>query len=231
MSPETLEAILNLRSLQLSPKQIARKLGLRPADVSAVIKQQASNLVAEQGPMLPPLHSCVINELAAAMLLKRREVSSLDLSLPEAGKTQVFILRSDRGKHLLTGFLVDFWCLGVKDCLGPRKVKLEEYYFLLENTLEKTGRPMIEITLEEAQSIVYGVVDYAQTLGFKPHQDFEQSKAYLGPRPDTLIPIEFGRNGKPFYEQGIEDNVQKILTTLSNNLSPDEFDYRLKPKF
>jgi hypothetical protein len=228
MSPETLEAINHLRSLKLSPKQIARQLGLRPAEVSAAIKQQAIDQAAEQGPVLPPLHSCTINELAAAMLLNRREVSPLDLSISEAGKTHVFVLRLDRGKYLLTAFLVDFWCLGIKDCFGPRKMQLNEYAFILENNRKKTGRPMIEISLEEAQSIVYGAVDYAQALGFKPHKDFERLKTHLGPRPDTLIPIAFGRQGKPFYEEGIDDDAGKVLATLRKNLSPDEFDYNLR---
>ena len=136
MSPETLEAINHLRSLKLSPKQIARQLGLRPAEVSAAIKQQAIDQAAEQG--------------------------------------------------------------------------LDEYTFILENHRKQTGRSMIKISLEEAQSIVYGAVDYAQTLGFNPHKDFERLKTHLGPRPDTLIPIVFGRQGKPFYEEGIDDDSGKV---------------------
>lgn len=41
MDPEQQQAIAELRALKLAPKQIARKLGLKPAEVQAVIKQQA----------------------------------------------------------------------------------------------------------------------------------------------------------------------------------------------
>ena len=40
-TPEQQQEILSLRERQLTPKQIARKLGLRPAEVKAVIKAGA----------------------------------------------------------------------------------------------------------------------------------------------------------------------------------------------
>lgn len=42
MNPEQLEEIYRLRDRQVSPKQIARKLGLRPAEVSAAIRDRAT---------------------------------------------------------------------------------------------------------------------------------------------------------------------------------------------
>ncbi len=36
------------------------------------------------------------------------------------------------------------------------------------------------ITLEQAQAIVFGAIDYAADLGFKPHKDFQKTKKHLG---------------------------------------------------
>lgn len=42
MTPEYLREICRLRDNKAKPKQIARKLSLRPAEVKAVIQQQAT---------------------------------------------------------------------------------------------------------------------------------------------------------------------------------------------
>ncbi|CAN1212065.1 hypothetical protein TUMEXPCC7403_17800 [Tumidithrix helvetica PCC 7403] len=42
MTPEQTQEIARLRALNLSPKQTARQLGLRPAEVTAFIKAQAT---------------------------------------------------------------------------------------------------------------------------------------------------------------------------------------------
>jgi hypothetical protein len=43
MTPEQKQAIADLRSRNLPPKVIAQQLGLRPAEVSAVIQANADN--------------------------------------------------------------------------------------------------------------------------------------------------------------------------------------------
>lgn len=37
-----------------------------------------------------------------------------------------------------------------------------------------------EISLDQAQAIVYDAIDYANKLGFEPHKDFQQTKNHLG---------------------------------------------------
>ncbi|MGA1410568.1 MAG: helix-turn-helix domain-containing protein [Prochlorotrichaceae cyanobacterium] len=222
MSPEQLQAIADLRARNLSPKQIARQLGLRPAEVSAVIRQQAIVLAAEQGLTLPPLKRCIVNELAVKILLEKQESRGL-----EGGQAQLFVLRLDRMQYFVTSYLIDWWCLGLKNCFGPRKIDRADFEFMVQKSGENMLQEMVDITLEEAQSIVYGAIDYSANIGFQPHPDFEQAQKYLEPRPETLIPMEFGHNGKPFYFQGPYDEPHKILRTLEKNLGKDEFTYVL----
>ena len=71
MTPEQVQEITRLRGLNLSPKQIARKLGLRPAVVTALLRQQAEDLAIarRESGELAPLVNCLINSEAAQRLL------------------------------------------------------------------------------------------------------------------------------------------------------------------
>jgi transcriptional regulator with XRE-family HTH domain len=59
MTPEQIQEIARLRTLNLPPKQIARQLGLRPAEVSAAIRGQAekATLARIERGELPPLNA------------------------------------------------------------------------------------------------------------------------------------------------------------------------------
>jgi hypothetical protein len=47
----------------------------------------------------------------------------------------------------------------------------------------------VEISLEQAQAIVYGAVDYARSLDFEPRRDLNtKAQIHLGLRPETLLP-------------------------------------------
>ena len=49
--------------------------------------------------------------------------------------------------------------------------------------------PFVEISLEQAQAIVYGAVDYARSLDFEPRRDLNtKAQIHLGLRPETLLP-------------------------------------------
>ena len=75
MNPEEVQEITRLRALNLTPKQIARKLGLRPAEVNSVLRQQAEERASTrlaQG-KLAPLERCLINEKAAQRLLEPKK--------------------------------------------------------------------------------------------------------------------------------------------------------------
>lgn len=77
MNPEQTREIARLRALNRSPKPIAKKLGLRLAEVAEFIRESASEAAlaerTEDG--LPPLERCLINENAARRLLESGEDS------------------------------------------------------------------------------------------------------------------------------------------------------------
>lgn len=139
---------------------------------------------------------------------------------------QVIVARQERNRLLVGSYLVDYWCLGVKDALPPRTMGTSEHQRLLESCEERFDEPFVDITLEQAQAIVYGAVDYAHNLGFEPHKDFNtKAQIHLGLRPETLLPIEFGKDGQPFFMSGPYDNVEKVLKTLEASVGLGNFRY------
>ena len=234
MSPEEVQEITRLRALNLSPKQIARKLGLRPASVNGLLRQQAEEVAITPRALgeLAPLERCLINEKAAQRLLETKKKGWFGSrrgsdSAPDGvgGLAQIFVTRVEGNQYLVGSYLVDYWCLGVKNALAPRKLNRTKYEAMVEKAYSKFHQDYREITLEQAQAIIFGAVEYAQELGLKPHRDWSKAKDHLGQPSENLLPIEFGRQGKPFYVSGPYDNPDKIVAKLRETVGDGNFDY------
>ncbi len=253
LTPEQTQDIARLRDLNLSPKQIARKLNLRPAEVTKVVRNQAAASEAERiqhlgaqnidDGSLPPLVQCVVNQKAAEELLSIGVPSSTsaipaedpaalvnDEDTPVSGLASVILARAKAGQYIVTSYLIDCWCLGVKNVIGPNLMGISQYKDLLEQAQGMFQQPFVDITLKQAQAIVFGAVDYAHDLGLSPHHDFETGQVQLGSRCDTLMDIPFGRNGKPFYMGGPYDDSRKILKVLRNTVGENNFDFVIPPR-
>jgi hypothetical protein len=135
-------------------------------------------------------------------------------------------LPGSRDRLSVCGYLVDTWCLGVKNALGPQwqspadVAALRRVYF---RPWESDGVP---VPLEFAQHLVLGAVEYARSLGFEPHPDFKQARPALGPWHAPSA-ITFGYNGKPLYINGPYDDPDTMLATLERSVGRDGFDFVL----
>ncbi len=138
---------------------------------------------------------------------------------------QIFVTRVEKNKYLVCSYLVDYWCLGVKNVLGPRKLDRTKYEAMVEKSYAKFNQDYREISLEQARAIILGAVEYASKLGLKPHPDFEAAKAHLGKPSEQLLPIEFGRGGEPFYVSGPYDNPEGIIAKLQETVGEENFKY------
>lgn len=227
MTPEQLEEIYRLRDRQLPPKQIARKLGLRPAEVSAAVRDRATTEAiarAERGE-LNPLKSCLINASAAQHLLGVRSEDGFEDS--PNGMAQIIVARQDRSQLEMSSFLVDYWCLGVKNALGPQKITSDKFVRMARDSFNTFDEPGVEITLEQAWAVIDGAIAYANKLGFPPHEDFEQAKAILGKPPENMQAIECGKDGKPCYFSGPYDDAQAIMQQLTKAVGKGNFDFTM----
>ena len=224
MTKEQLEEIQRLRGLEASPKMIARQLGLRPAEVSEAIRKQAIQAVEERRERgeLDPVHECLVDEMTARYLLDGKPMGD-----SRDGLGSVIISRVERGKLSLCTFLVDYWCLGIKDADGPRRVDMPEYEFRRDAMYSRYEGLYRHITVEQAQAIVYGAKEYAATLGLEPHADAARALEGLGRRPEELFSLEFGRAGKPMFINGPHDNVRAIRAKLDQNLGVGNYESML----
>ncbi len=121
-------------------------------------------------------------------------------------------------------YLIDYWCLGLKDTIGERKLNDIQYKQFREMAYQGFPEGYQEIDLEQAQAIVYGAIEYAGELGLKPHRDFQQTKSHLGAWSGQPK-LTFGREGKPCYMEGPYDNTTQILQTLRKNVGEENFHY------
>lgn len=218
MTSDRQEEILALRSKNLTPKQIARKLGLKVSQVSAVVKAQAEQLSENQ--TVPPIVECFVDRGTADSLLREMTNDS-----PSSGLAQVTVVRSGGYNRYLVGtYLVDYWCLGLKDTIEVSQLNGDRYRQTIDRYYERFELGYEIISLEQAQAIIWGSIDYAKTLGLEPHPDFEKTKAHLGAW-DGQLKLNFGRNGKPFYMSGPYDNSQYILEKLRSTVGENQFDY------
>ena len=130
---------------------------------------------------------------------------------------------------ILGGYLVDLYCLGLKNTFYNINVSQADIIDLVKGGMSET---FIEIETDFAHSVIYGGIDYAERLGFAPHSDFKYTKYILEPREDINFnnDIEFGRNGKPFYVRGPGDSTAKInsiISQLDQKLGKDNYDYMI----
>jgi yecA family protein len=125
-------------------------------------------------------------------------------------------------------FLVDVWCLGVKDAFGRSDVLESEVRELVDEELPDAMREPIHPVC--AKKLIEGALAYAENLGFAPHRDFRKARRVLSGLDASLCPTEFayGREGRPCYVRGSDDSderVDRVLAILEARVGPDGYDY------
>lgn len=99
-----------------------------------------------------------------------------------SGLVGVLIAREHRRSRLsVCGYLVDAYCLGVKDALGPDVMDGRELAVFARHYFSAFGVPPLDAPIELARHLVHGAVEYARGLGFEPAPDFDAARGHLGP--------------------------------------------------
>ena len=124
-------------------------------------------------------------------------------------------------------YLLDVWCLGVKNAYFtvlaenefPDRIREIEVNEHLENIHPSCFRKLID-----------ECVDFSAKCGFKPHKDYKIPRQLLMDIDPTVCPkkYSFGKDGKPFYFSGPHESEQQskmIVNTLFRNCGEGNFDY------
>lgn len=154
-----------------------------------------------------------------------REKMSQDL---ENGLFQLVVTRAKpSGKFLVGIYLVDVWCLGVKSTFYRQNLNEYELAELLDHIGSSEGMPMVQVEYTWAHSLIFGSLDYADSLGIAPEKDFSLTRYILEPEEtiEEEFDFVFGKDGKPFLVVGPYDNGPKLLNTLRRTVGEDNFHF------
>lgn len=239
---ELLVQVRELRARGLSPKQVARELGMKPAEVAPLLRQVAG---VQRGPLVDrPLPEpgerkvvdCWVSPGWSAGLGLDRSPPEWAASDPDGrvtggtgseGLVGLMVARADRSSRVtVCGWLVDVYCLGVKNATGPTTMSsgaLFDHSRLFFSAFATSPRT---VPLELAQHLVHGAVAFAASFGFGPHPDFADTVPYLGTAPGSC-PIRFGRDGIPFYVSGPHDNPREVVAALEASAGAGNYHYYL----
>ena len=199
------------RQKKLARKTKKRKKAISSKKMNVSFGEQLSRKKALIVAQNSPVHNCFIGK-----------------DIFTEGIGTAIISREMPNNYLGIGvFLLDVWCLGVKNTyfsvLSEKEYndRLEEIRMneILENIHPSCARKLIE-----------QCVDYSKELGFKPHKNYKISRQLFMSIDPAACPnkYHFGKDGKPFYISGPNENVNhsmRIINTLSQNCGEGNFDY------
>lgn len=143
----------------------------------------------------------------------------------ENGLTPVVVARQQSSdKVIFANYLVDYYCLGVKDALFNANFPLKRFKDNLPDLCH--GEPE-ECDIGLAHELIYGSIEYARQFGFEPHRDFKLASMVLDPpgaHPSNHH-LKFGKDGKPLFIAGPYDNARAIIAQLTRTAGEGNFRY------
>ena len=194
-------------------KRLEKQKAKKKAERKETARRQSQGMPVrlEAASRAPILHCCCLKalwEVGMGNVLVSRELSS--------------------GNVAYVMFLVDTYCLGVKDVFSnivPRAVYENKIYdrLLAQGSVQ-------HLKPECARKLVEGAVEYARALELPPHADYRAGKLIFGDISAAACTQEFvfGHEGKPFFYAGPHDNAARcedILRTLNRVCGPDGYHF------
>ncbi len=225
-TPELLDRVRELREGGYTPKEIARALKMPPSAVAPLVRSVAA---AQGRTRQDALIGCWINPGWSSSVKAPERPDWPGSAAAEltghSGLVTVLVAR-DRGGSMagVCFYLVDTWCLGLKDAAGPRSMDRRRLGGFIRQIFGAWDEPAVQVPLELGRQIVYGAIGYASELGFEAHADFERAAGYLGAW-DGVCELTFGRDGKPMYISGPYDDGMGIIGKLQGGLGDGNYDF------
>ena len=185
--------------------QLAERRRLGAADASGALAQRVRRAKAA------PLRSCLVQE-----------------GLFEHGAGMVVLTRKiGANRFALAGFLLDVFCLGVKDATFREADEEDLETFL---TMAEAAAPFEPVDPAYARKLVREAAAYARSLGLPLPADYAAVEPFFGDADADACDVrfEFGHEGRPLYIPGPSDSatdVRRTLDLLHRRLGADGFDF------
>jgi hypothetical protein len=229
---ELVQRVRDLRSRGRSPKQIAHALNVSPARVAPLVRAVARDPAAS-APQ-PALTGCWVSPGWSVGLTVDERRGWPDRPAAGGGTSGlagVLVAREGRRGHnraiSVCGYLVDTYCLGVKDALGPLTMDAAGLRRFTDRFFSGFDGTPVPAQIDLANHLVWGAVAYARDLGFEPHPDFAAAAGHLDPLTGPSA-IGFGCDGTPHYVQGPYDDADRIMRTLRRRVGLDNFRFTVE---
>ncbi len=183
------------RQKQLEKKKKKRKM----KKTTMVSSGGFSNVLrlAKQSAILP-IHECLVPE----ELFDQSGIGNIVISR-----------RMGDGNFAISVILLDVYCLGVKNAYF-RVLSSTEYTEAINGIIMNETLKSVEPAC--ARKLVEDCIEYARKIGFEPHRDYETAQYIFGDiEVDSCTEnYTFGKDGKPFYISGPNDDAAKVKTIL-----------------
>lgn len=111
-------------------------------------------------------------------------------------------------------FLVDVYCLGIKDALW-KILGHGEFRALCENLDDQVR--LVPVTPEHFAKLIYRAAEFAKSLGFAPHRDFRHAQRLLAgiDHSQCTEEFQFGHEGQPLYIRGPGETLDEASLIIA----------------
>lgn len=140
----------------------------------------------------------------------------------EEGLAHIIVTRNRAGGHIVyASFLVDTFCLGVKDADYAIDFTSKD----LEDVLQhfRSYHEFVEADYNQIHNIIYGAIEFAEEGGIQPVKKFNIASYALSEDTDEipLLEFDYGKDGKHFLIIGEDGKERQYLNTLIDKLGDD----------
>lgn len=147
------------------------------------------------------------------------------------GMGQVIVSRLSGGQVAAGIFLIDAFCLGVKDAFAFFRSP-EDFHHVLLPGLSRNMR-LRKVEPAYAKKLVLDAIAYARNNGFEPHKDYKLASKVLRDIDETVCKTEFtfGKDGMPFYIAGPNDSEarsKQVIDTLHRRFGSGGYHYMVE---
>ena len=190
-----------------------KKLAKKKKKRSVTVKKVTRSMTKAKAYAKYPIHECLIPD-----------------NLFSSGIGELVVARRTPSGDIAFGaFVIDVFCLGVKDAMFLVMSEHEYEHKIKAGMARAANRAFEKIHQTSAKKLLDGLIKYSKELGFAPHPDYKNAYDIFGDIDTSVSPEKYtyGREGKPFYVNGpyeSEADIKRILNTLTKSCGEGGFD-------